>query len=109
MEPVILMNDVLNEMDSGKPFKMSFVTADRKKGTGGELKEVINWAKVMGIDDDDRLAGQIVRSGSKSNTRKPDHFRHRTFNIYNPNDPHAHIVKVHWRLILFFNNKRVIN
>jgi len=106
-EEVILLHDVLEAMDTGKAFSMSYVTADRKRGTGGELKEVTNWAKFTGDPDDQRLPGQFIPN--RNETRSPDHFKNRTVNIFNPNNRHAHIEKVHWRLILFFNGKRVIN
>ena len=97
---------VMKAIDSEEPFDLVFITADKRRGTGGKIKEVKNWAKLSAAGED-RLPGQYkVTAAIKS--RNPGHFQHRTINIYNPNNPAEHPLKVHWRLMVFFNGKRII-
>ena len=41
----ILRSDVLKLIESGEPFSMEFVTADRRRDTDGRLINVENWVK----------------------------------------------------------------
>jgi hypothetical protein len=98
--------EVMKAIDSGEPFDLTFITADRRRGTGGKPKEVKGWAKLSAADEE-RLPGQY-RASKAVLLRDPGHFQHRTINIYNPNNPAEHPQKVHWRLMVFFNGKRII-
>jgi len=105
----ILRYDVLKEMDSGKAFSMSWVTYDVTRGTGGELKSVTNWCKVKKELDTDIIPAS--ERTTSSNPASTDEYRIRGImvNIYNPNNYHQHLTKVHLPLVTIFNGKRVIN
>lgn len=104
-QPTILRHEVLNDLDTGDPFDMVFITADRRRGTGGKIKRVSNWVKIKGGEPVSRLPGEFSRQTLK---KDPRHAEHKTINIYNPANPGDHATKVHWRLIVFFNGKRVL-
>lgn len=82
---------------------MEFVTADRKRGTGGELIKVENWAKHKGTAVQERLPAKTANGKLKTaNSIK-------VVNIHNPFNRIAHPIAVHLLLILTFNGKRVLN
>jgi hypothetical protein len=99
----ILRSEVLKQLDTGEPFQMEFVTADRKRGTGGELIKVENWAKHKGNAVQERLPG------STQNPKPKTQNSIKVVNIHNPFNKIAHPIAVHLLLILTFNGKRVLN
>jgi hypothetical protein len=104
----ILRSEVVKLVDNGEAFDMEFVTADRRRGTGGKLIDVKGWVKKKGKPVDDTVPGKHIRQ--KTDVKKdPNHWRHGTFNIENPGNKALHLYKVHIPLILTFNSKRVIN
>lgn len=109
MEATILRSDVMRQLDGGEPFTMEFVTADRKRGTGGELVKVVGWEKICGIPAEEARPGKTRRSFPSDPIRNPNHRINKTVNIFNPHSNRAHPISVHVRLIQTFNDKRVIN
>lgn len=104
--PIILRVDVLKRMDAGEIFDMIFCTADRKKGTGGEIIEVKGWMKITG----EQLASsgsQVLRKKAARLFKDPDHKRNKTVNIRDSRNPNR-VRKVHTKLIGFFDGKRVV-
>lgn len=106
-----MRSECLKIMDSGEPFGLAYVTADRRRGTGGKVVEVENWVKVSTVPevsaaDAEAAAGKDV---PVTPTRKPNHRLHGTINIANPGNKYVHIHKVHVALILTFNGKKVTN
>jgi hypothetical protein len=77
--------DVIKAIESGEPFTLIFVTADRRRGTGGELITLENWCK--------KAPGTTPK----------------TVRLFNPDNAETHPITVHHKLIQFFNGKRVIN
>lgn len=108
MEQTILRSEVLKLADTGEPFQMVFVTADRRRGTGGELIEVKDWVKMSARTPEESRPGQ-KRKKNPLMRKAPNHYEHKTINIINPTNKKLHPHKVHIRLIQFFNHKRVIN
>jgi hypothetical protein len=108
MDQSIMRSQVMREADSGEPFDMVLVSCDRKRGTGGELITVKGWQKMDSEAVAEKLPG-AHRKAARHMVRNPNHWQHNTINIYNPNNRALHPVKVHFRLIQFFNGKRVIN
>lgn len=105
----ILLRDVIAEMDridgNGKPvpFSAKFVTADRKRRTGGEIISVENAVKCIG-----KRKGEVVYDGRTDQNRirrDPHHYENATRNIMLENSV---IRKLHIRLILEFNGKKVL-
>lgn len=107
MEPTILRHEVLQEMDSGRPFDLVFITADRKRGTGGKLVTVKGWAKIIGDHNAIvRRPGEFRKVNAVK--KNPNHREHKTINIFNPSNDMDHSISVHWRLMQFFNGKRIL-
>lgn len=107
----ILRSEALKKIDAGETFSLAFVTADRRRGTGGRYIIVDGWRRVQGTaaqlmpaQQTLTTAAQPARGGGKN----PHHGTNKTFNIHNPRNPHAHIYKVHYRLFTRFNGKLVI-
>lgn len=101
----IFRNDVLLQMDTGDPFDLVFITADRSRGTGGSIRRISGWQKVVNTSSENgnRSGAAVIKA-----RKNPNHREKKTVNIFNPNDPHGHAVKVHWRLMVFFNGKRIL-
>lgn len=98
-------------IESGRPFTLEFVTADVKRGTGGELIKVVNWQKVHSqptAENKNQVPGTI-EPGTMNTSRNPNHYQHKTFNIFNPANRQLHPHKVHFRLLISLNGKRIIN
>lgn len=104
-DATIMRIDVLHAMDTGEAFDLTFITADRKRGTGGDIKQVKGYKKIIGDPPSEAGApGEMAPSGPAKN---PHHRQNKTINIYDPENPAAHAITVHWRLIIFFNHQRV--
>lgn len=95
---------MLAELDSGQPFSMTFITADRRRGTGGEIIRVRNWAKCQQQTATPELS---ILPTSTGQGKKPNHYFNKTRNIFNLREPRT-TRKVHIRLICEFNGKQVI-
>ena len=108
MEETILRSAALKEADNGEPFDMVFITCDRRRGTGGELIQVKQWQKLDTVEQAEKLPGPI-RKTAVAMAKSANHWVNKTINIFNPNNRSLHPIKVHFRLIQFFNGKRVIN
>lgn len=109
MEGTILRSQALQEIDTGEPFDMEFVACDRKRGTGGELIHVKGWQKMSARGQAEQMPGRIRKAAISMLSKNPNHWEHRTINIFNPLNRGTHPIKVHFRLIQFFNGKRVLN
>ena len=104
----VLRSDILKILDTGEPFDMEFVTADRRRGTGGKLITVKGWVKQKEQPVEDRPVGQHTPAKQRL-VKDPAHRKNGTINIKNPGNKHVHPHKVHVALILTLNGKKVIN
>ncbi len=109
----IRLSGVLDQMDQigddGKPslFQMKFVKADRTRGTGGDILEIINGRKCVGLNKQGSPVFNLRTKYSPSDSRikkDPRHWINSTRNILLEN---GMIRKVHIRLIIEFNNQKV--
>lgn len=112
---VISLQDVLAWMDTGKPFDIAFVTADRKRQTGGEIIELENVklhrkaeyqqdnAEVSTAEAVSTVAVSTV--ALKKDYRNPQHLQHGTRNLRLSS---GKIRKIHIRLIVKFNGAKVV-
>ncbi|MGN7786800.1 hypothetical protein ACTJIJ_19865 [Niabella sp. 22666] len=103
MEPTILRKDALALIHSGNLVDIAFVTADRRRGTGGNY---ITLKRVCKVEKDKSAA--VPPSGRQGASRPANHHAHKTINLHDPVRSFMHIHKVHIRLIHFLNGKRVI-
>lgn len=106
---VIMRSQVMAEINSGKPFaSLVFVTADRRRGTGGKLIECRKWMRLREDLPPESLPGylkvkykRLVKTRGEKNRKD--------FVIFNPAQPAAHPITVHYWLMQSFNGKRIIN
>lgn len=93
MDELISVRDIVREMSKGDPFDMEFVTADEKRGTGGDVI---------------RLKQAICIGGpsKKARIRNPHHDVNFTRNIRALEGDR--IITVHPLLITKFNGKTKI-
>lgn len=106
----ILYKDLISQMDQcdgeGKPiiFSLKFVTADRVRKSGGEIITVERAQKCVGKKNDKVLYANSPKI--EGLTKNPNHNENATRNIYLVDS--GQVRKVHTRLIIEFNNKKVI-
>lgn len=101
---VITLEKVLQFMDTGQSFNITYVTADERRGTGGKIIRYDGWQKcnletvpevILRRNKVFELAKKIKREGLAKNRL-----------IINPA---THDIRtVHIRLICEFNGKRVV-
>lgn len=109
----IELREVLQEMHAKlpggapKPFQVSFVTADRKQETGGE---VITLPKVVvyGKDQATGRSGKAAKNPPSVTkvVKKPAHRANRTVNFFAPGPQRYY--KAHIDLLLTYNEKWII-
>lgn len=87
---------MLSDMNTGQPFSITYVTLDKKRGTGGQLRTLVNATK--------KSANMVMAGSPATGTRKPNHSDNGTINIVCAD---GSITKVHTRLITQFNNHDV--
>lgn len=85
---IITLKDCLKQMQNGFPFTVTVVKADRKRGSGGEMRTYVNC---------------ILKHSPKDSVA--NHFQHQTRNLLLAN---KELRKIHIRLIVQFNGARVI-
>lgn len=93
-------------MDAGHPFSIAFVTANKKKNTGGEWIEVDKAYKSGYLAPEDRKKMQQLQPASEMIKRAPNHYENSTRNIVIA--ANSEVRKVHIRLIRKFNGKTVL-
>ena len=104
--------DVLEIMDSedvhGNPvrFQVKYVTANRLQGTGGEIIELKDGCKCSGKTKQGKPIFAVKKNFPDNDrvTKDPNHWINSTRNCLLPNGQKR---KLHIRLIIEFNNKKV--
>jgi hypothetical protein len=115
MEATILRREVYKQLQSGEPFDMVFITADRRRKTGGEIVNATGWMVCGSSEESSKPAVKSSKPKAQSSeedvkeTKDPHHKDRGTINIYNPANSGIHPISVHFDLIQFFNGKRAIN
>ncbi len=105
MGDTILRSEAMKIIDSGELVNIAFVTADRRRGTGGKYISLKQWCKVRQTPDSNALPGRTPR---RDLARDPNHGLNKTFNLHNPANPSVHPHKVHYRLVVELNGKSII-
>jgi hypothetical protein len=99
----ITLEEVIDVMESGRPFDLVYVTADETRGTGGDIIERKGWV----ICNKAALPTPILRRNKIKPVDKADRLQANTNRlIYHPAS--QKIRAVHLRLICQFNSKRVV-
>ncbi len=106
----IMRSFAIQLINTNKPFDLEFVTADRRRGTGGELIKVENWKKVSKQSaKEEKLTSKTFSKFEPDVSKNPHHFLNDTFNIFNPANRSDHPRKVHYWLMISLNGKTIIN
>lgn len=103
----IMRSEAIRIINKGLPFTLSFVTADRRRGTGGDLITVKKWMKLReGLPADQRPAAYQEKHQP---LRDSNNHLNKTIRIFNPGNRRVHPITVHYRLMQELNGKRIIN
>jgi len=98
---VIKLSEALKEMQSGNLFSIRYVTADKSRNSGGDIKEYDGCRLSRRAASD--TEAPVFTTGNP--TKRPNHYRNRTRNIVLAN---SDVRKVNVWLIIGFNGKPVI-
>ena len=99
--------DQVDENGKAVPFQIKFVTANRGLLTGGEIVELKHAWKCVGKRNGKPVFDQRKKSSLGSNDQIPKDPRHWVNSTRNLLLPNGQIRKVHIRLIIEFNDKKV--
>lgn len=106
-EEFIPRSEAWKIIQTGQPFNLDLVTADRRRGTGGEYIELRGWKRLQQETAEEARPGKYQKVyDPKKNLR---HREHKTFIAFNPANAAAHPITVHFRLMQFINDKRITN
>jgi len=102
LKDALKLMDRLDHKSRPIPFSITFVTADRRRNTGGELKEISG-----GIlsKHNKNLPMHMRRVDGFGGSRKPASYENSTRNVQAPD---GSITKVHIRLLKKFNGHTII-
>jgi hypothetical protein len=108
MEQEITIKQLLEEMTAGRPFSLSFVTANKQKGTGGRIMSVTG-ALLSGynLPSGTRMTAAVMNKeiDQVKAGRCPNHRDHFTRNLLLPDKT---LITVHIDLITRFNGKKIL-
>jgi hypothetical protein len=108
----ITYNDVVTHMRTGQPFNITYVEADRRRGTGGDLSTLKGWVIHTSKSADNEDLALVKLRNRKSRVARalydcnPKHLFHKTSNITNLRS--RVILKIHLKLIVEYNGKTVV-
>ena len=108
---VITIKEVLASMSTGNPFSLSYVTYDRSRKKGGQIKHVEEAELVMRQTIEGRpLTKKEASITAPTKKKNPNHSENYTRNIRILQDGQATslIKKIHPPLILTFNQLQVV-
>lgn len=105
------IREVMDTIRKGDAFDITWITADRKRKTGGKILQLRNAIRSDKPDNGvkkDVVAPEVAEvSNHTIPKRDPNHFKNDTINIRKRGT--QRIMKVHPNLITMFNNKHVID
>ena len=112
---IILLSEALQIFHSGKVCSLTYVAADKKRGTGGKLIHIPQCV-IYSQDLEEQLKEKIPNlkfpnpdpqySIISNKSTSPNHYLNKTRNIYIPAT--RSIQKLHIKLITAFNGKKVL-
>lgn len=107
VEATIMRSEAIKELNKGLPFDLAFITADQRRGTGGDYIEVKKWLKLR----EDLPADKQPTWYKKEFEAKKDklNHQHKTILVFNPANRGTHPIPVHYRLMTRLNGMRIIN
>lgn len=101
MEQTITLQKALQYMDTGNPFSIAFVTADKKKHKGGEWVEINEAVKHEFLTRHELNLQKQFAPATEMVHKNPNHYQNSTRNLRIIKN--AELRKTHIRLITMFN------
>jgi hypothetical protein len=101
---MISLEQVIEKMETGEIFSISFVTHDKIRKTGGQLI-TLEKARKVGFKGEKAERFTQNKKGVKVLRKNPHHFSHFTKNIQDMKT--RKVIKIHCRLIVSFNGERM--
>jgi hypothetical protein len=105
----VTIKEMLQEMNSGRVFSISFVSYDKQRRRGGEVKEYPS-AVLLRTDNDTIKPKNDNKKGSVGSSTPPKHYEHatRAFRVVLNGVETSAIKKFHLFLVLQFNGKKLV-
>jgi hypothetical protein len=108
----ITMKEMLNEMDTGRPFSVSFVTYDKQRKTGGKIRMIREAVINAQPKSTDKKSGKSKPPDQRVRVdrRNPHHYDHstRSIRLVVNGCKTSTIKKLHIFLVLTFNERKLI-
>lgn len=102
LRDALRLMDHLDHKQQPRPFNIAFYTADRRRNTGGEYKELFG---CILSKHNKQLPLHMRRVDGFGGSKAPSHYANATRNIQSPD---GDITKVHIRLIKRFNGMKIL-
>lgn len=103
----MLRSEAVKMINSGIAVTVEFVECNRKKGTGGRLRKLVNWCR-LSIDVAEKGVVGIYQ-GKETWARKNDTLDNDIIMMRDPDNNMKHPIPVHYWLLCSINGKRIIN
>lgn len=103
---VIQRWEAVQLINSGVPVTVEFVEADRRRGTGGRLRKLVNWAILTKDIDTSGLAAHVQRKQTWQ--RQKITLDNEIIMMYDPDNNMKHPIPVHYWLLCTINGKRIV-
>lgn len=101
---IIHLRDVLEEMEEGKPFSITYVTCDVNRNTGGDLMKLENVILSFQEKGAEKFGFESPEPNITEHTKRANHYVHASRNVLLQNGMRR---KFHFRLLLEFNGQKV--
>lgn len=106
MEAVIQRWEAVKHINTGVACTVEFVECDRKRGTGGKLRRLVNYALLTKDVKADGVAGMVQQQ--QTWTRQNDTMGNEIIMLYDPDNTMKHPQPVHYWLLCTLNGKRIV-
>ena len=103
----ILRSEAVKIINTGVACTVEFVECNRKKGTGGKLRKLINWCRLTMDVPVTGLPG--IYQAKETWERQNNTMENEMIMLRDPDNNMKHPIPVHYWLLCSFNGKRIIN
>lgn len=101
---IIHLKDALDQMNEPKPFSVSFVTCDINRKTGGDIIKLDDVILSFNENKAEKLGFETPEPNVTGYSKRANHYEHASRNVLLKNGMRK---KIHIRLLLEFNGKKV--
>jgi hypothetical protein len=96
----------VQQINTGIACTVEYVEADRKRGTGGKLVKLVNWARLTKDVGANGVAG--IYQATETFARQRNTLDNEIIMMYDPDNTMKHPKPVHYWLLCSFNGKRIV-